>query len=124
MSEQNQNQPTQKQGRAKYCVTTKGDNSHFVLKAGNGEKIISGKTPSTLNDCRADIKHLQRYGGCRENYQIMESANKQWYFNFVSPQDNDIKGTSETYPKRSGAEEAIQAVMKIAATDRQEFATK
>lgn len=97
-----------------------GDQGHFNLVAGNGEIIAAGKSKQSLDEAKGDMMIIQRFGRDLSNYEVLPSRDNKSYWVFRSPIDGDIKLTSETFEKKSGAKTGIESAVRVSATTRLE----
>lgn len=96
----------------KFVVKNKNGNWNFTIHAGNGEIIFCGKSKNIdANSCVSDIRHLQKHGHDVGNYRLLQSDDNRFYFTFVSPEDNDIKGTSQMYERAAERTVGLESVI-------------
>ncbi|QEC53617.1 hypothetical protein EDD80_12419 [Anseongella ginsenosidimutans] len=93
--------------------TTKNGEFHFVLKAGNGEPILSGETYSSKSGCKNGIESVRKNAPIDERYEKKTSSNGKYYFVLKAGNHEPI-GTSEMYESSSGRDKGIDSVKRNA----------
>lgn len=75
---------------------TKNGQFHFVLKASNGEPILSSETYVTKRSAKNGIASVQANCSNLDRYEKKESKNGKAFFNLRAG-NNQVIGTSELY---------------------------
>lgn len=75
---------------------TKNGQFHFVLKASNGEPILSSETYMTKRSAKNGIASVQANCSNMDRYEKKESKNGKAFFNLRAG-NNQVIGTSELY---------------------------
>ena len=95
----------------KYQINNSSDGQfYFVLKAGNGEVILTSEMYTTKQNCQGGIESVKNNGGDDGNYDRLKSSNEKDYFNLKSADNGQVIGTSEMYESSDGMENGIQSV--------------
>lgn len=82
---------------------------HFVLKAGNGEVILSSETYETKAAAETGIASVQKNSSLDERYDRKDAVNGKFYFNLKAA-NHQIIGTSQMYSASSGRDQGIESV--------------
>ena len=82
---------------------------HFVLKAGNGEVILSSESYESKAAAETGIASVQKNSPSDERYDRKEAVNGKFYFNLKAA-NNQIIGTSQMYASSSGRDKGIESV--------------
>jgi uncharacterized protein len=82
---------------------------HFVLKAGNGEVILSSETYDTKSAAETGIASVQKNSSLDERYDRKDAVNGKFYFNLKAA-NHQIIGTSQMYTASSGRDQGIESV--------------
>ena len=86
----------------------------FNLKSGNHRIILkSSEGYSSSQSCDKGIDSVRVNSPLDDRYQRRKSINDQYYFN-LKARNGEIIGVSETYVTRSGRDEGIRDVMRLA----------
>jgi len=85
---------------------------YFHLLAANGEKVLSSEGYVSLAGAENGIESVKTNGVDVANYDLLEAANAEWYFNLIA-QNHEIIGTSETYVSQSNAERGMDTVLGL-----------
>lgn len=85
---------------------------YFHLLAANGEKVLGSEGYVSRAGAENGIESVKANGVDLANYDLLEAANLEWYFNLVA-QNHEIIGTSETYVSKSNAERGEETVQGI-----------
>ncbi|WP_437881369.1 YegP family protein [Pseudomonas sp. LRF_L74] len=81
----------------------------FVLKAGNGETILTSELYTTKKSAENGIASVQSNNAQDERYQKLESSNGKFYFNLKAA-NHQIIGTSQLYATAQSRETGITSV--------------
>lgn len=101
----------------------KGGQYAFVLKAGNGEPILSSETYKTKEGAKNGIESVKTNAPLAEAYEMKVSKDKKSYF-VLKAANHQVIGTSEMYSSESAAKDGISAVKKAASSAKVEDLTK
>ena len=82
---------------------------HFVLKAGNGEVILSSESYTSKAAAETGITSVQSNSPLDERYERKEAVNGRFYFNLKAA-NHQIVGTSQMYTSTSGRDNGIESV--------------
>ncbi|WP_062058198.1 YegP family protein [Cellvibrio sp. OA-2007] len=82
---------------------------HFVLKAGNGEVILSSESYTSKAAAETGIASVQSNSPLDERYERKEAVNGKSYFNLKAA-NHQIIGTSQMYASTSGRDNGIESV--------------
>jgi len=85
---------------------------YFHLLAANGQKVLHSEGYVSLAGAANGIESVKANGVDLGNYDLLEAANVEWYFNLVA-QNHEIVGTSETYVSKSNAERGSETVQGL-----------
>ena len=97
-------------------VLTKGTTQfHFVLKAGNGETILSSESYTSKAGAQTGIASVRENAPKDERYLRKTASNGQPMFNLKAA-NGEIIGTSETYSSTSARDNGIESVKANAPT--------
>lgn len=81
----------------------------FVLKAGNGEIILTSELYTTKNSAENGIASVQTNSPLSERYELKESSNGKFYFNLKAA-NHQVIGTSQMYSSKQSRETGITSV--------------
>lgn len=100
---------------AKYVISkAKNGKFHFVLKAGNGEVILSSQMYADLAGANTGIASVKENGPQEARYQKLASTKGEPYFNLVAA-NGQVIGKSEMYSSERARDNGIASVMKNSA---------
>jgi uncharacterized protein len=91
----------------------KGDQYHFVLKAGNGQVILSSQMYASKASAMNGIESVQKNCSNDKCWEKNTAKNGKFYFNLKST-NSQIIGTSQMYAGESGMNNGIESVKKNA----------
>ncbi|MCH7534210.1 MAG: YegP family protein [Bacteroidetes bacterium] len=95
----------------KYQIKNSSDDQfYFVLKAGNGEVILTSEMYTAKQNCENGIESVKKNGEDDSNYDRLTSSNDKDYFNLKSADNGQVIGKSEMYESSQGMENGIQSV--------------
>lgn len=99
----------------KWVILQKSDGAYyFELRASNGEKLLSSIDYTTVSGARNGIK-THKNNILKNNIIISQNKKKQYFFRLLSG-SKQLLCTGETYPTRSGCENAVDSVRRFAET--------
>jgi uncharacterized protein YegP (UPF0339 family) len=87
---------------------------HFVLKAGNGEVILSSQVYADLDGATKGIASARENGPNDARFQRLASTRGEPYFNLVAA-NGQVIGRSEMYSSERARDNGIESVKKNAA---------
>lgn len=81
----------------------------FVLKAGNGEIILTSELYTTKNSAEKGIASVQTNCPLNERYDLKDSSNGKFYFNLRAA-NHLVIGTSQMYASKQSLDTGIASV--------------
>jgi uncharacterized protein YegP (UPF0339 family) len=81
----------------------------FVLKAGNGEIILTSELYTTKSSAENGIASVQANSPLDERYDLKDSSNGKFYFNLRAA-NHQMIGTSQMYATKKSREKGIASV--------------
>jgi hypothetical protein len=90
-----------------------GEKYHFVLKAKNGEVILSSQMYASKTSANNGIESVKKNSQTDERYEELTAKNGKLYFNLKAT-NGQIIGTSQMYASESGMKNGIESVKKNA----------
>nr|WP_276483261.1 YegP family protein [Paraflavitalea sp. H1-2-19X] len=94
----------------KFVVSTRSNGEYqFVLKAGNGEVILTSEGYSSKANCHHGIESVRKNAPDVDQYDRKHSANGKQYFNLKAA-NGQVIGTSQLYESASGVSSGIASV--------------
>ncbi|ECE0793371.1 DUF1508 domain-containing protein [Salmonella enterica subsp. diarizonae] len=81
----------------------------FVLKAGNGEIILSSELYITKSSAENGIASVQANCPLTERYDLKDSSNGKFYFNLRAA-NHQVIGTSQMYASKQSRDTGIASV--------------
>ncbi|HAO9080061.1 TPA: YegP family protein [Citrobacter koseri] len=81
----------------------------FVLKAGNGEIILTSELYTTKSSAENGIASVQANSPLDERYDLKDSSNGKFYFNLRAA-NHQVIGTSQMYATKQSRETGIASV--------------
>ncbi len=92
----------------------RGENGQYYarLRAANGEIVLTSEGYVSSTGATNVVESLRRNATVSASYEIRTSANGQYYFVVIAP-NNETIGTSETYTTRSNATRAVDTVVAL-----------
>lgn len=85
------------------------DQYKFVLKAGNGEIILTSELYTTKSSAENGIASVQANSPLDERYDLKDSSNGKFYFNLRAA-NHQVIGTSQMYATKQSRETGIASV--------------
>lgn len=92
------------------------DKFKFVLKAGNGEIILSSQMYEAKSGAQNGIESVQVNSQQEAQFAKETSTNDKPYFNLVAA-NHQIIGTSQMYSSTSARDNGIRSVMENGSSD-------
>jgi|SRR5690554_5390722 len=90
-----------------------GEKYHFVLKAANGQVILSSQMYASKSSATNGIESVKKNAPTDSLYDRKTSSNGKFYFNLKST-NGQIIGSSQMYTSESGMNNGIESVKKNA----------
>lgn len=90
-----------------------GEKFHFVLKAANGQVILSSQMYSSKASAMNGIESVKTNSGNDDLYERKTAVNGKFHFNLKST-NGQIIGSSQMYVSESGVSNGIASVKKNA----------
>lgn len=82
---------------------------YFVLKAGNGEVILTSELYTTKASAQNGIHSVQKNAEHDEQYELLPSKNDKFYFNLKAV-NHQVIGTSQMYSSAQSRAKGIDSV--------------
>lgn len=82
---------------------------HFSLRAGNGERILSGEIYQSKAEAQNGAESVKRNAADDNRYERKHASNGESYFVLKSTNGETI-GTSETYSSAAALENGVESV--------------
>ncbi|MBF7686797.1 YegP family protein [Acinetobacter rathckeae] len=89
----------------------------FVLKAGNGEVILTSELYKAKASAHTGISSIQKNSGDDTKYDRLEAKNGKAYFNLKAA-NHQIIGTSQMYATVASRDHGIESVKKNGPTEK------
>lgn len=100
---------------AKYVISKSSNGKyHFVLKAGNGEVILSSQLYTELASAKTGIASVKENGPQDARFARLSSTRAEPYFNLLAA-NGQVIGKSEMYSSERARDNGIESVKKNAA---------
>ncbi|MAL60035.1 MAG: hypothetical protein CMC14_08315 [Flavobacteriaceae bacterium] len=90
-----------------------GDKFHFVLKAGNGQVILTSQMYASKASALNGIESVKKNCGDEKCWETKTAKNGKFHFNLKST-NGQIVGSSQMYKDESGMKNGIASVQKNA----------
>ena len=87
----------------------------FVLKAGNGEIILTSELYKAKKSAEGGIASVQAHGAADANYKRKSAANGKHFFNLMAT-NHHVIGTSQMYASEQARDAGIASVKSNAST--------
>lgn len=98
----------------KFVITKRSNGEYqFVLKAGNGQTILTSEGYSSKYGCENGIDSVKANAKNDSNYERKKSSNGKFYFNLKAG-NGQVIGTSEMYESEAGRDGGIESVKENA----------
>ena len=94
----------------------KDDQYRFVLKAGNGEVILTSELYKAKASAQNGIESVQKNSADESRFERKEAKNGKPYFNLKAA-NHQIIGTSQFYSGESARDNGIASVQKNGPTE-------
>lgn len=94
---------------ARYVLSRSGSQYHFVLKAGNGEPILSSERYTTKSGALGGIESV-RVNSPNDNRYVRKTASDGRPMFNLNAANGEVIGSSETYSTVSAREAGITSV--------------
>jgi len=89
---------------------SKADEFFFVLKAGNGEVVMTSEMYTTRAKADNGIMSVQTNSAEDFNYERATAADGKYHFNLHAPSNHQVIGTSQMYATMETREVGIASV--------------
>lgn len=90
-------------------LKAKDEQFYFVLKAGNGEVILTSELYTTKASAKNGIESVQINSKDDDKYELLPSKNEKFYFNLKAV-NHQIIGTSQMYSTAQTRAKGIDSV--------------
>lgn len=90
-----------------------GDKYHFVLKASNGQVILSSQMYASKASAMNGIESIQKNCQNEDSFEMKTAKNGKIHWN-IKATNGQIIGSSQMYSSESGAKNGIESVRKNA----------
>lgn len=90
-----------------------GDKYHFVLKASNGQVILSSQMYASKASAMNGIESIQKNCQNEDSFEMKTAKNGKFHWN-IKATNGQIIGSSQMYSSESGAKNGIKSVRKNA----------
>ena len=90
-----------------------GDKYHFVLKASNGQVILSSQMYASKASATNGIESVQKNCQNEDSFEMKTAKNGKFHWN-IKATNGQIIGSSQMYSSESGAKNGIDSVRKNA----------
>lgn len=98
----------------KFEVTTrKNGEFQFVLKASNGQVILSSQGYKTKASCQNGIESVKKNSQDKNRFDKKVASNGKPYFNLMAT-NGQVIGTSQMYASEAACDNGIESVCKNA----------
>jgi uncharacterized protein YegP (UPF0339 family) len=99
----------------KFVISKRANDEYqFLLKAGNGEVILTSEGYSSKANCTNGIESVRKNSQDDDQYDKKTSSNSKYFFNLKAI-NGQVIGSSEMYESSSGRDNGIASVKKNAA---------
>jgi len=89
------------------------DQFHFVLKATNGQVILTSEMYNSKTAAHNGVESVKKNSAEESRYERKTAKNGKFHFNLKSS-NGQIVGSSQMYASESGMNNGIESVMKNA----------
>ena len=90
-----------------------GEKFHFVLKAGNGQVILTSQMYASKASAMNGIESIKKNCGDEKCWETKTAKNGKFHFNLKST-NGQIIGSSQMYANEAGMNNGIESVKKNA----------
>lgn len=98
----------------KFVISTrKNGEFQFVLKADNGQVILTSEGYAAKASCTNGIESVKKNSQSQDNFERLTSSNGKHYFN-LKASNGQVIGTSQMYESEDGMVNGIASVIKNA----------
>jgi uncharacterized protein YegP (UPF0339 family) len=92
--------------------TGKDGQLYFHLLAANGEKVLQSEGYTSKAGMNNGLDSVRFNGQLDDAYQLLQSADGQWYFNLLAG-NYQVIGSSELYATKANAERGLATVLGL-----------
>ena len=90
---------------------SKADDFYFVLKAGNGEVVLTSEMYQSKESANGGIASVQRNSGADGHYERSTAADGRFHFNLKAA-NHQVIGTSQLYASEGSRDAGIKSVQE------------
>jgi uncharacterized protein YegP (UPF0339 family) len=91
--------------------TRKNGEFQFVLKADNGQVILSSEGYKAKASCLNGIESVKKHSQHQENFEQKTAANGKFHFN-LKASNGQVIGSSQMYESEAGMKNGLASVLK------------
>lgn len=93
--------------------TRKNGEFQFVMKADNGQIVLSSEGYKTKANCLNGVESVKKHSQHQENFEQKTAANDKFFFN-LKASNGQVIGSSQMYASESGMKNGLASVLKNA----------
>jgi len=90
---------------------SKADDFYFVLKAGNGEAVLTSEMYKSKDSANAGIASVQENSGADVHYLRAKAADGRFHFTLKAA-NHQVIGSSQLYKTEGSRDEGIKSVQE------------
>jgi uncharacterized protein YegP (UPF0339 family) len=90
---------------------SKADDFYFVLKAGNGEAVLTSEMYKSKDSATLGIASVQENSAADGHYERAKAADGRFHFNLKAA-NHKVIGSSQLYTTESSRDEGIKSVQQ------------
>ena len=90
---------------------SKADDFYFVLKAGNGEAVLTSEMYKSKDSANGGIASVQANSGADAHYERTKAADGKFHFNLKAP-NHQVIGSSQLYATEGSRDAGIKSVQE------------
>ena len=90
---------------------SKADDFYFVLKAGNGEAVLTSEMYKSKDSANGGIASVQANSGADAHYERAKAADGKFHFNLKAA-NQQVIGSSQLYTTESSRDAGIKSVQE------------
>ncbi len=96
------------------CAKSKGGQDYFVLKAGNGETILTSERYKSSKSCANGIESVRKNSQEEKRFEVKTAKDGRQYF-ILKAANGQAIGKSQMYKSASGLKNGMKSVARNAA---------
>lgn len=97
-----------------FVVSTRTNGEfQFVLKADNGQTILTSEGYSAKASCMNGVESVKKNSQEKENFEMKTASNGKFFFNLKAA-NGQVIGTSQMYETEEGRVNGVASVLKNA----------